>query len=408
MMTPSHGTVRVVFLTLVLVLFLALAVYYTYALFTSRYPSANDFFSRWTGGCALIREGLNPYSEAVTLRIQEGMYGRPAGPDEDQVAFAYPLYSLLLFFPLCATENYALVQAIWLWLLLVALVLSAIACIRVLGWGPPPWLWAVTILWVVLVYYSFRALILGQFAIFVLLAMVATLWTMKSQYDGWAGILLAFTTIKPQMIYLAVPWILLWTAGQRRWRLWGGFFAALASLTIGSMVLLPSWLPDFIRQALAYPSYTVFGSLTWMITQYWLGLTRTVEIITTVALSLLTVILGWRLWHGTWEQMLWMLGLLLLLTNLITPRIATTNYILLIPWILWGFRQMQLAWRRWGKLCVVASQMFLLVGPWALFLATIQGDFEQPPVYFPFPVAALVLLIWLWRQIRPASQPAGA
>jgi hypothetical protein len=208
------------------------------------------------------------------------------------------------------------------------------------------------------------------------------------------------------MVYLAVPWILLWAAGQRRWRLWSGFFAAMAALTLGGMLLVPSWVSDFVRQVLDYPSYTVFGSLTWLIVRYWLGLPHTAEIIVLVALGLLVLLLGWRLWRGSWEHMLWMLGLLLLLTNFFTPRIATTNYILLIPWLLWGFHQMQRTWRRWGTWLAMATQVLLWVGPWGLFFATIQGNFEQAPVYFPFPAAALLILLWLWTQIKPAAAPA--
>ena len=404
-MARLQGTPRTVFFASALALLLIVAAYFSY-LFMSRYPGANDFYPRWAGGCGLLRDGLNPYSEAATLRIQESIYGRPAQPDEDQVAFAYPLYSLLFIFPLCIIEGYAVVQTMWFWVLLIALVSSAILCMRIFGWHPKPWLSALTILWVVLLYYSFRALILGQFAIVVLLALVASVWAMKQQYDGWAGILLALATVKPQMIYLAIPWILLWAAGQRRWRLWTGFLVAMAALTLGGMLLLPSWLPDFVRQVLAYPSYTVFGSLTWMIVRYGLGLGRTAEIITLVALGLLVVVLGWRLWRGSWERMLWMLGLLLLLTNFFTPRIATTNYILSIPWMLWGFRQMKFSWPRWGTIGVVVTQAVLLGAPWAIFLSTVQGDFEQPAVYFSFPVATAILLLWLWIQIKPTAQSA--
>jgi hypothetical protein len=356
------------------------------------------------GGCALVRERLNPYSEAATLRIQVGMYGRPALPGEDQVAFTYPLFSLLFFLPLCATEDYALVQAIWIWLLLVALVLSAILSLRIIRWHPRSWLWILTILWVVCTYPGFRALILGQFAVIVWLALVAALWALKHQHDGWAGVLLALATVKPQLVYLVVPWILLWAAGQRRWRLWLGFFTAMASLTIGGMLLLPSWLPDFVHQTLAYPSYTVFGSLMWMVVQHTLGLDRTAEMASTIALATVALVLCWRLWRGTWEQMLWMAGLLLLITNFFTPRIATTNYVLLIPWVLWGLRQMQVAWRRWGTWAIVATQAMLMIGPWAVFLATIQGSFEQVPAYFAFPAAAMVMLAWLWMKTRPAAQ----
>jgi hypothetical protein len=366
-----------------------------YALFTTRFPGGNDFYSRWVGGCLLLREGMNPYSDAVTLRIQEGMYGRPAYPDEDKVAFAYPLYSLLFFWPLCFTDNYPLVQAIWFCLLLAGLVGAMELWMQVIRWHPRMWLWALTVSWSVLMYHDLRALLLGQFAVLVLLMLVMALWSMQQGRDGWAGLFLALSTVKPQMVYLALGWILLWSAGQRRWRLWWGLGVSLALLTLGSMLLLPSWVPDFVRQAVTYPSYTVYGSLTWMIVQHWLGLGRGVEVAVMVVLALGVLLLGWQLWRGPWEQMVWMLGLLLVLTNFFTPRIATTNYLLLVPWALWGFRQIQLVWGRHGTWAVVVAEILSLVGLWMLFLTTIEGDFERAPVYFPFPAAIVLLLAWL-------------
>ena len=54
---------------------------------------ANDFYSRWVGARALFVQGKNPYSDEVTREIQLGMYGRLARPEEDQAAFAYPLFA---------------------------------------------------------------------------------------------------------------------------------------------------------------------------------------------------------------------------------------------------------------------------------------------------------------------------
>jgi hypothetical protein len=250
-------------------------------------------------------------------------------------------------------------------------------------------------------YHSFRALLLGQFAVLVLLCLVAALWAMQRGHDGWAGVFLAFSTVKPQMVYLAIPWLLLWAAGQRRWRVWTGFGGAMAALVLGAMLLLPSWIPDFVHQVIVYPSYTVYGSLTWLVVRYWLDLGPAVEVAALIALALAALILAWRLWRGTFEQMLWLLGLLLLLTNFFTPRIATTNYILLLPHVLWGLRVIQTRWKRWGTWAIVALLITSLIGLWVLFLATIEGDFERAPVYFPWPMATLLLLLLIWRSLEP-------
>lgn len=304
-----NATRRWLYLLIVAVVVMWVAgVWLTYTLLTSRHVGGNDFYSRWVGGCALLCEGLNPYSEVVTLRIQKGMYGRLAHPDEDQVAFAYPLHSLLFFWPLCFTDNYPLVQAIWFWVLLAALVAAMVLWMQVIRWRPRLWLWVLTMFWSVALYHSLQALLLGQFAMFVLLALVATLWAMQRGHDGWAGLFLALSTVKPQMVYLALPWILLWAAGQRRWRLWWSFGAFLALLTLASIVLLPSWIPDFVRQAIAYPSYTVHGSLTWMVVQYLLGLGRAVEVGTMVLLAVAALLLGWLWWGGAGTFVMLLLG----------------------------------------------------------------------------------------------------
>jgi hypothetical protein len=299
-------------------------------------------------------------------------------------------------------------------MLMAALVLAMALWMRVIRWRPPGWLWLITLLWTVLMYHSLRALILGQFAVWVLLALVAALWAVQrghggghqNSYDVWAGLLLALSTVKPQLVYLAIPWVLLWAAGQRRWRLWAGFAGGMAGLVLGAMVLLPTWLPDFLRQALAYPDYTVYGSLTWIIVRQWLGLGPAAEYVVLALLALGTLLLALRLWRGGYDQMLWMLGLLLVVTNLVTPRIATTNYILLIPYALWALRQAHVKWRPWGTWAGVGFLAVSFVGLWFLFLTTLQGDFERWPVYLPFPLAVGLALPLVWRSFSAREKCA--
>jgi len=375
-------------------------VWVTYTSFTSRYPGGNDFYPRWVGGCAFLREGLDPYSEAATLRIQEGIYGRPARADEDQMAFAYPLYGLVFFWPLCFTENYPLVQAIWLWLLLASLLIALMLWKQVIHWNPPSAVWVLTVLWSVFLYQDFRALMLGQLVVLVFLAIMAALWAMQRHHDGWAGLFLALTTVKPQVVCLAIPWIMLWAAGQRRWRLWWSFGLSLISLLAGATILLPTWIFGFVRQILAYPSYTKYGSLTWMVVHYWLGLGQPVEMAVLIVLAVVALVLARRLWRGTWDQMLWMLGLLLLLTDFFLPRVGTPYYLFLVPWAIWSFSWMQRVWKRFGTWVMMAWMGISLVGLWVLFVTTVKGNSEQVPVHFPFPAMVALLLAWLWKRIK--------
>jgi hypothetical protein len=166
---------------LIACLFLALVAgqsWATYCLFTSRFTGGNDFYSRWANGCALIWTGENPYSDEVTLRTQIGMYGRPARIGEDLAAYSYPLYALFFFWPLCFIHAYPLVQAIWMTLMLYALLAGVVLTARVARWRPPAWLWWATLVWAVFNYPHTRALVLGQMATLVFLALAAALWAL--------------------------------------------------------------------------------------------------------------------------------------------------------------------------------------------------------------------------------------
>jgi hypothetical protein len=59
------------------------------------------------GAREALLHNRDPYSAAVTREIQLGFYGRQIDPNnpsdpKDQVAFAYPLYVIFLFWPTTA------------------------------------------------------------------------------------------------------------------------------------------------------------------------------------------------------------------------------------------------------------------------------------------------------------------
>lgn len=376
----------------------------TWAAFTRDNPSANDFYPRWAGGCRLLREGASPYSSETTLEIQRGIYGREALPDEDQVAYAYPIYTLALTWPTCLTRDYAWVQAAWMTLLLHLILVGTGLTMSLADWSPEKLLTMGAIVWSAFVYPNARALLLGQLSVVVFFLLILSLLSVVRKRDATGGVLLALTTIKPQMMLLTVPWLLMWSLYRGRHRFAWGFGATFGGLIVGGMVLVPDWPAAFVQQIQAYTSYTEFGSTIWIMTTYYLGTPSWIELSLSALVVVGVMALWWRSRRSDPRTMLWVTGATLLATHLVSPRTATTHFIVfLLPLFLifedWHRRSPERA-RYW----VGVTLLLTLVGSWLLFLLTVQGEQESALNYLPIPIA---LAVGLWS-VRSRWLPGKA
>ncbi len=365
----------------------------TYRLFTSRFPGANDFLARWAPGCALLWYGENPYSEQATLRAQLIMHGRPAQPGEDHAPFFYPLYALVFVAPFCLTQNYPLAQAYWMTTLFFVLVAGTLLTLSVTRWRPPACLWAFTLLWTALNYPHARAVLLGQFNLLVFLGVGLTLFFLARHADLAAGACLVITTVKPQLSFMVIAWLLWWTACQRRWRFWVGFALVVGVAAGVCFLVVPSWMGDFVRQVVHYDELagTTYHSLTWIMVRHFLGAGPPLEAVVIAGFLVAALVISWRYRLAQGDGMLWATAMVLLLTQFVAPRVATTGYAVLLFALFLLFRRWtQSMGRHWLALVV---QLALLVGQWALFLATIEGNVETAAVYLLFPVPLLVALV---------------
>ncbi|HDN80782.1 MAG TPA: DUF2029 domain-containing protein [Chloroflexi bacterium] len=385
--------------TLLLITAFAINVVFTYSVFTSRYPGANDFYSRWAGARAFWRDGLSPYSDEATLQIQMGIYGRPARPDEDPGLFAYPFYTVFFLWPLVWLP-YPWVQAIWMALLEFMLLGGVWIAFSIYGWQPPPGLRIATLLWSLFFYYGARAIILGQFAVVVFFFTTLTFWALKEGRDYLAGAALSLTSFKPQMVFLLIPLLVWWGIIKRRWRFLAALAGAFALLLGASWALEPSWLQGFLHQVSLYPSYTAIGSPVWIITNYYFPiLGRVTELLLSLALLAYLVFA----WHKTLqtdseEAFHWSTGMCLIITNLIALRTATTNYVILLLPTLFGFKFLAERFHTLGLWLISGVEAISFAGLWVLFLATVVGEFEHPIMYLPFPLILLAFFLFL-RQL---------
>lgn len=399
------GAARAIPFIAVVYLFLA---YAAYSIFTSQIPSGNDFYPRWRGTRALIVEGKDPYSDEVTLEIQMAMYGRLARDDEDQVAFAYPLYVSLLVLPF-SLFSYPQAQALWLSTLILSVLATVIVILRTLEWKLSLAGLTMLSLWFLFFYPTARSIILGQFSIIVLALLALALWAMERGHPFLAGCSLALATVKPQMVFLVIPFLLLAGLRWRRYKMLAGFLAVMAILLILSSLVLPSWLASFVTGLSRYQAYTSIyregrsplGAL--------IGYVSPPQLFPWATLLASLALVGYLVY--VWIQMFRghvdacrALFITIIVSLLVPVQTGTTNQVLLLLPLTYLLC-------RWGRnrLAAVSLPLILALGPWVLFLSTFWlRNGEHAIMAAPLPLVTLAMLWWAQRHNgRASSIPVG-
>lgn len=382
---------------LILVVFLIVSSMESVAvqrLFTSQIPGGNDFYPRWAGARALLVEGRDPYSPAVTRDIEAVL--DPQQRRTNSFSFAYPLHVVFVLWPLVFTD-YTWAQAIWIvclqWLAIGSVVLLLRLTIHT---TPSPLLLTTAVLGGLFFYPVARSILLGQFTLHVLIFLAGALLLLQNGRDGWAGILLAATSIKPQMVLFIGPFLLLWAWRRRRRRFIAGLLGGGAGMFLASLLLFPRWPLSFIVDLGRY-SERASGLNPVAVLLGGMGVESTAAQWVVTAVFLL--MMAWAWWRALrrnddalfYSALFWTI----IVTLLATFQTGSTNQVLLlIPAFFW-LRDLA---AKAGWVWTAVIFLLLLIGPWLLFLTTISGNYENPLLLLPLPLLALAVL--LWRQVR--------
>jgi hypothetical protein len=222
----------------------------------------SDLYPRWLGARELLQHRRDPYSREVTLEIQEGYYGRvldanrPEDP-KDQQAFAYPLYVAFLLAPLVYLP-FSAVQRAFFWFLFALTTATIPLWLRFLRMRTSLWMQIAIAGFLFGSFVVMQGLKLQQMSVLVAGLIAAALTLLVSGYPVSAGILLAFATIKPQLLVLLVLWLGLWTMVdlRRRMRLAISFLATMLVLIAASDWYMAHWISHFWHAVVDYQAYT--------------------------------------------------------------------------------------------------------------------------------------------------------
>jgi hypothetical protein len=327
----------------------------------------SDLYPRWLGARELLQHRRNPYSPEITREIQEGYYGRPLDPTrlgdpKDEQSFAYPAYVVFLLGPF-TTLPFDAVQIGFRWLLIALGAASVLLWLRVLRWRVS----LIGTLTLVVLMLGWLPMVQGiklqQLSLLVAGFLAACGACLAGGWLFCGGMLLAFATVKPQLAWPLVLFLLMWSAAQWRGRrrLLIGFALVMLLLVIGAEFLLPGWLSMFMGAIGQYHRYTQNQSvLVWMFGSI---VGRIAEAVSVLACA----VCAWRVRAKPANSPRFGLAvaLVLALTVVIVPMFAPYNQVLLAPAIL------ALIWRE------------------------VRGDFVLPAVRLAAAVGAL-LVVWPW------------
>jgi hypothetical protein len=197
-----------------------------------------DFICYWTAG-KLLASGQSPYDADLQTRTQReyGWDKETTGRGTyDFLPFYYPPWFGLLWVP-AVPLGFQAAKVAWFFLNVELTLITGYLLHRSLPGVPP----RLPMVLAPVFAFSVACVLLGQTAI-VVFFLIALAWRLLQQgRDWWAGVVLAWWTVKPQLTALLLLGVLLWLARQRRWGAVWAFAVSLAVLYLASALIVPSW-----------------------------------------------------------------------------------------------------------------------------------------------------------------------
>jgi hypothetical protein len=331
----------------------------------------SDLYPRWLGARALLLHHVNPYSDEVTIEIQEGYYGRaidPSKPNDprDQQRFAYPLYVVFLLAPLIWLPFHE-VQVLFHWVLVLVTAGSVLLWLRALRWSLSFMVVLTTIALVLGNVPAVQGVKIQQLTLLVAGLVALAITCISEGYLLAAGVVLALATIKPQLVWELVAMLLIWAVSdwRRRRRFVVGFGVTMLMLLAGAQIVLPSWCKWFAEGIGQYHTYTQNQSVIEVTLGEVLGVgnVRVAQLLAILAVLACAVVV-WRLskFETGRSEFAGLLALVLALTVLVVPMYAPYNQVLLLPAVLVLVKERQefVAQKRWRRMAILIGGLILV------------------------------------------------
>jgi hypothetical protein len=352
-----------------------------------------DFQAYW-GASYLLAHSEN-FSDPVRLfEIQEQL----AGWDEETPQMTWnPPWLLVLLLPLTLLT---FDRASWIWFLInITLVFTSTVLLWDLYASQPETRRRIGLGFLMAFAFipTLTALLIGQVSTLVLFGLAGFLYYERRQQPFHAGVALALTTIKPHLVYITVPLILLEMARQRRWRTVIGFLAPLLLGVLITFLLRPTFLTEYFSTVggggLLYRTVPTLGFFLSRITGW-----PAIRLMGVVILPLL-IVWWWRRGRQSSLNLPDLVASTLLLSLISAPFGWSFDVIIFLVPLL-----QLLLWMIEGKIAQHRSLAILLLFVAANGVTLYQRSLQlRDDYFFWFPIVMACLYWWGWLSLRESS-----
>ncbi|MCB9418821.1 MAG: DUF2029 domain-containing protein [Ardenticatenaceae bacterium] len=379
---------RPIIIAFIIVAALALLVWLTAIIPSTAPASYGDFQAYWSASY-LLAHSQNFTDLDLLLQIEQ----THTGWTQDFVMSTWnPPWLLVLLIPYTWLSFR---QAAWLWLLTnISLVFTA----SVLSWRVNCWInleakrdW-IPLLMAFLYVPTLVAIFVGQVNTLIYFGLAGFLYFYLANKPFTAGAMLALTLVKPHLVYVTLPIVMLIAARERRWRVWWGLGSLVVLLTGIAFGLRPTFVLDYGRSMatssiLSWQTPTLGGILTLLLGWDWSKWIGVVILPLTIGL--------WFWWPDKGTLLTWLNGTLLI--SLFTAPFGWgyDAIVLLLPIL-----QMA-AWAVTGhlkQLNAILLFLSLLIVNLVLLRLRLQGINEV--YYFGLPVVIAGLYMWAQSRLK--------
>ena len=360
----------------------------------------NDLGYFWTAS-RTVWQGGDPYLSApgsVYHNVRLAAGGNPIMVDP----YKSPFYLTLLFMPI-ATLPLPAAAVAWLVLSQVLMLLTILMILRLAEQPITPTALIVALALTLVWRYTFLTVIVGQLSLVLLFLIVASYYCSRTDRPLMAGGLAALLLIKPQIVFLVIPLLLLMPTGQLRqnYRRLLGFGATSLVLLVYSFGLAPRWLGQWLQ--------TVFGTSDSYFdnrqvdTQ--LSSLRSLAALLSPQPNLVLPLLilmslplwagfGWLWWRHRHDMTAfpYLLGLAIGVNLLTTPYVRDYDNYLLLFGLLFGYEVWQRREKRRPGLSWLAWLLALLPIPVHILMLNLGNAVVE--LVIPILVCGLLLLVW--------------